>query len=418
MTEKKTPLVEQKAKIPEADTCTNKVHDKSNAIKKELPTKHHRAKSNKLAIVAIIISLAAPIGHHAWQTHQKQQLTEEMTEKISQKSTEVLSQVQAKLQKKMTQQQNNFNKQLREVKEQTENSNQATITQLTQKIAQLDHSIQQRQPSDWLTHEAEYLIRIAARTLWLEHNTTAAIGLLMDADNRLSELNNPTLLPVRELIHQDLNTLKLMPVLQTDEVILSLMSMAKEVNGLPLAVEELGKKPENSQILELSDDVSDWQSNLSKTWRKFLNDFIRVRQRSGNIEPLISPEQHKNLKQNLRLKIQLALWAASERKGDIYRQALEDVELWLHEFFAMNKQQNQQFLQSLQQLKTQTVSFNYTTKLASLSAIRAALTPKTTPLITEKAATEISVDEQKKLEDLEQNKIKKTYGDFNKEGNL
>jgi uroporphyrin-3 C-methyltransferase len=121
---------------------------------------------------------------------------------------------------------------------------------------------------------------------------------------------------------------------------------------------------------EVSNDLNDWQANLAKTWHKFLDDFIRVRQRTGMIRPLVSPEHQQHLRQNLNLKIQLALWAASERKGDIYQQALTDVQEWITEFFDLEEATNQHFLESLTNLQTKLVSYDYPNKLKSLTAIR------------------------------------------------
>jgi uroporphyrin-3 C-methyltransferase len=265
--------------------------------------------------------------------------------------------------------------------EKIENTSQAKIAELDENVKHLEQQIKQRQPSDWLLHEAEYLIRISARTLWLEHDTGAAIGLLKDADARLSELNDPTFLPVRETIHQDINALEVMPSLETDEVVLTLMALNKQVTQLPLSIIDLDAKKEQGPDLSLSDDINDWQTNLAKTWQKFLNDFIRVRQRSGSIEPLMSPEQQENLAQNLSLKIQLAIWAASERNGVIYQKALVDIQQWLNEFFDMKTNINQQFDKTLASLQEKQVNYNYPSELVSLSAIKLALinqTPKPT----------------------------------------
>ncbi len=87
----------------------------------------------------------------------------------------------------------------------------------------------------------------------------------------------------------------------------------------------------------------------------------------------MSPAQQAHLKQNLSLKIQLALWAASERKGDIYLKALVDIEQWLNEFFAMEHNYNQRFKKALLSLQKQRVSYDYPSELSSLKAIRTAL---------------------------------------------
>ncbi len=373
MTESKAPLASEKTSESPAKVSSSKDTTTKNTPKIAEPKKTDSNKTSKLAIFAVLIAIAAPAGHYYWQQLQNQQLTQALTSKISGENNAILNRYQNQMQQALTGQQQAFAKQLQEVATQIHNVSQAKITELDTAIKDLEQRIKQRQPSDWLLHETEYLIRIAARTLWLEHNTSAAIGLLKDADARLTELNDPAFLPVRETIHQDIKSLELMPKLDTDEIVLELMAMKKQVAQLPLAIVDLGKESDSEADFNLSADINDWQTNLAKTWQKFLNDFIRVRQRTGSIEPLMSPDQQENLKQNLNLKIQLALWAASERKGDIYQKTLIDIQQWINEFFDMENSINQHFEKSLASLKEKQVAYDYPSELGSLTAIRTTL---------------------------------------------
>ena len=229
----------------------------------------------------------------------------------------------------------------------------------------------QRDPSDWLVHEAEYLVRIAARTMWLEHDTTAAIGLLRDADSRLKELNQPKFLPVRALINEDIETLSLMPVLTNEEAILTLMALNKQVPSLTLAGVNLTEALDAAEEdLALSDDLNDWKENLARTWKQFIKDFITVRRRTGMVEPLMTPEQQQHLKQNISLKIQLVQWAASEQKQEVYQQTLLDIQQWLNEFFDMESTQNKHFYSAIESLKKQTIYYDYPSDLRSLSLLK------------------------------------------------
>ena len=379
MTESKTPLTPEKMSEPTAKVSSSKAatkksspSSKANDDKKSLPSASP-IKISKLAIFAVLIAIAAPVGHYYWQQLQNQQLTDSLTSKISKENSATLSRYQKQMQQALKNQQQNFANQLQQVATQINNTSQVKITELDATVKQLEQRVKQQQPSDWLLHEAEYLIRIATRTLWLEHDTSAAIGLLKDADARLTELNDPAFLPVRETIHQDIKSLELMPTLDTDEVVLTLIAMNKQVAQLPIAMMDLGKSADEEVNLNLSNDINDWQTNLAKTWQKFLNDFIRVRQRTGSIEPLISPNQQDNLKQNLSLKIQLALWAASERKGNIYQKAINDTQQWLNDFFDMESSINQQFTNSLVNLRNKQVTYDYPNELGALTAIRSTL---------------------------------------------
>jgi uroporphyrin-3 C-methyltransferase len=333
---------------------------------------------SKLSIAALIIACASILasgGHYVWQQQQtsllEQNLNQQNQEAITTSEKQTKQALIGEFKKQLQLQQQAFSADLQHLAKQSQSINQDKIEQLNLQISHLEQRIAQRQPSDWLVHEAEYLVRVAARTMWLEKDTTAAIGLLKDADNRLGELNNPKFLPVRALLHQDIKSLELMPTLENQQAVLSLMALNKQVSALPLAGVDLANALDTQENLELTSDINDWQANLKKTWQKFLNDFITVRRRSGMVEPLMSPEQQQNLKQNLSLKIQLASWAASEQMPKIYQQALVDIQQWLTEFYDMQAIENQNFLKAIEQLNSHTIHYAYPSDLASLSAISA-----------------------------------------------
>lgn len=374
MTDKKPPLTTEVKKNTTTETSvskTTKPAAKKVETKETSTAEKKKNKVSKLAVVAIVIALSSTAVHYFWQQQQSQLLTVQLSKQIDNKNTASSNQYQAQMQQALIAQQQTFTAQLQQISDQVNDTNTTKIVELKELVSELERKVKQRQPSDWLLHEAEYLIRVAARTLLLEHDTTAAIGLLKNADARLADLNEPTFLPARKLLHEDIKSLELMPVLQTDEIVLTLMAMNNQIAMLPLAMVEVGDEANINQ--EISSDINDWQANLSKTWQKFLNDFIRVRQRTGMIEPLVSPKQQQHLKQNLKLKIQLALWAASERKGDIYQKSLADLKQWFTEFFDLEEAKNQRFVQAITDLQTQRVSYEYPSELTSLSAIRTAL---------------------------------------------
>lgn len=377
MTESKTPLPATKendvaAKVSSNKKTSKKIDVKPGTTKTSLPptsTNH----VSKLAIFALLIAIAAPAGHYYWQQQLDQQLSQSLTNTINTENDAALKRYNNQMQQALTRQQHTFTQKLQQITENIQATSQEKIIALETTVQQLEQAIKQQQPSDWLLHEAEYLIRIAARTVWLEHDTKAAIGLLKDADARLNELNDPNYLPVRETIHQDITLLSQMPTLDTDEVILTLMAMSKQVNALPLAMENLNETTEADTHLNLSDDIQDWQTNLAKTWQKFINDFIKVRHRTGAIEPLMSPKQQENLKQNLSLKIQQAIWSVSERKGKLYQQSLQDIQQWVNDYFDLENTLNQQVINTLINLQKKQINFDFPSDLSSLNAIRATL---------------------------------------------
>lgn len=334
------------------------------------------AKISKTALSALfigIISAAGVTAHFYWQTQQNQLLKQELLQKNSKANNAVQQKMQQQVQQLLASQKQTFSAQLEQMAAKVQRESMTKIAQLETTVSRLS----QNKPSDWLIHEAEYLVRIAARTMWLERDTQAAIGLLNDADNRLQELNSPKFLPVRQLINQDIEQLRLMPHLQNEKIILTLMGLNQQIANLPLAIVDIDNQSQKKSDIELSSNIADWQENLAKSWRKFLDTFVVIHTRDGNLEPLLSPSQQKNLRENLSLKLQQAQWAVREEKTSIYQQTLTDSKAWLNQYFDISDKANQNFIDEIENLKTETISFDYPSTLSSLPAMRALIEQQT-----------------------------------------
>ena len=376
MTDKKTSQENDQANSPEkksasATTTPPKISESKatstpTSVKnnrKEIKATESKSKLSKVGLLALLLALAA-IGATAasfyWLNQQRLALSNELTTSSQRDNLAT----QQSVTQQLNQQQSQFSAQLQQVEAKVKADSDKKLEQLENAVARLE----QNKPSDWLIHEAEYLIRIAARTMWLERDTRASINLLKDADSRLAELNSPNFLPVRKLIHQDIEALQLMPVLPIENIVLSLMALDKQLTDLPLVMEQVNKEKDTAD-LALTSDVNDWQDNLAKTWRNFLDTFVVIHIRDGSAKPLLSPQYQQNLKENLSLKLQQAQWAAREGKSQLYLKSLEDIQAWLSNYFDMQDTRNQEFLVRIKQLKKELVSFDYPSTLSSLSAL-------------------------------------------------
>ncbi|GHF88778.1 uroporphyrinogen-III C-methyltransferase [Thalassotalea marina] len=329
------------------------------------PVKAQSSKSG-LAATALFVSLlsmAGTAGLYYWQQMQDNEQSQQLLSEIA----ALKQQTNASVNQQLVAQQKALVAELNQAKAELEKVSQNELTRLQGQIQQL----QQNKPTDWLLHEAEYLIRIAGRTLWLEKDTTAAMGLLRDADQRLQELNSPDVLPVRQLIRDDIAELELLPSLATEEITLTLMALSKQISQLQLSMVQLPDTNEPEADLTLSNDIADWRENLQKTWQQFAENFITVRRRAGNVEPLMSPEHQQNLRENLALKLQQAQWAAAKGNSALYIATLDDAQAWLSQYFSLEHVQTGNFFDSLAKLKNEIIEVQYPTSLKALPAIRA-----------------------------------------------
>lgn len=372
--ESQTPAKEKtaEAKVEKSTAAKSKPASKVTS-KSDKATMTQPPKRSKTAIAALILSLTALAGlggGYVWQNQQHKAFVDELQQQNQQQlqATEtqlaqLINQQQATTLANAEQSTQHFAQQIKAESIQPIEEELASLKLATQEL-------QQNDPTDWLAHEAEYLIRIASRAMWLEKDAEVAINLLQDADLRVKELNNPELLPVRQLINQDIEALSMLPKLATEDVILKLMALSNNIADLPIAMAHLPDTTEQAQSFELSENTADWRENLSKTWQKFMADFITVKRRTANVEALLTPSQQQNLRQNLQLKLQLAQWAATQHNAKLFDQALIESQHWITEYFDTDDVRVSNFSQSLIMLQSEIIELTLPKKLDALSAIR------------------------------------------------
>lgn len=108
---------------------------------------------------------------------------------------------------------------------------QEALDALQTKVLDLDD----KRPNDWMLAESEYLVRMAGRKLWLEHDIVSAITLLGNADERIKALNDPSLMPIRKALAEDIAKLKGMPRVDREGLTLKLAALSDQIELLPLS---------------------------------------------------------------------------------------------------------------------------------------------------------------------------------------
>ncbi|WP_100657641.1 uroporphyrinogen-III C-methyltransferase [Alteromonas flava] len=226
------------------------------------------------------------------------------------------------------------------------NTSQAQIGQLR---AQLEE-VGGRRPSDWLLAEADYLVRMAGRKLWLEGDTRSALMMLSAADARLADLGDPSLLPLRQLLAEDVQNLQQINPVSLTSVALSLSGMLPLIEQLPVDALKLPEPTAGQEIEPLTESVSDWWENLRRTMRTMMDDFISVKHRDQPVEPLMSEKLQWLLKEQLSLTLMQAKSAAMRAEPTLYQQSLQRAMAILIEDFDLENTAVQQFTHALQNL--------------------------------------------------------------------
>ena len=244
---------------------------------------------------------------------------------------------------------------------QTQNANLALQTESA--LEQIKN-MEGRRPADWLIAEADYLVRMAGRKLWLESGVRTAILLLVHADKRLKSLADPSVLPVRAALAEDIQTLQQLNPVSQSSVALALTGMIAQIDKLPLDTFE---KPEavDAQDTTLSNSTDDWQDNLAKVWRSLVDDFLTIKTIEGPVEPVLSLEAQFLVKEQLRLQLMHAQTAALQSDAGLYNQSLQYAQTLLIEKFDTQASQVSGFVSALQNLLNTDISRPIPSELAS-----------------------------------------------------
>jgi uroporphyrin-3 C-methyltransferase len=248
------------------------------------------------------------------------------------------------------------------VKGDLEQKNQALQTSLQSLIEQLQLTSAQvqtnqsnladvsgRRPSDWLLAEADYLVRMAGRKLWLEHDVKTAMMMLQSADSRIQDLDDPSLLPIRTRLAEDLLNLQQVNQVSTSTIALALGAMLKQVDNLPLA---FFNKPEDEVVNgTVTESIDDWRSNLGRNWREATKNFFSYKKVTSEIKPFMSDQQQWLSKEQLKFALMQAQVAVLQENSTLYQQSLQTAFGLLIEFFDIKKVLVNQFTNSLSNLQ-------------------------------------------------------------------
>ena len=260
-----------------------------------------------------------------------------------------------------------------------------------------------RRPNDWLLAEADYLVKIAGRKLWLEHDVVSATRLMENADQRISALNDPSLTPLRRAMADDIATLKAIPLIDRDGLVLKLNSLEQQINKLPLASAVL-PEAEAVEQKKVSTNINDWQSNLMQSLDNFAGHFITYRVREGNVIPLLSPEQHFYLKENIKGKLLLASKALYREQSEVYATSLESAKLWSSQYFQQDDPAVKSFMAQLDSLAKFKVDVRYPQKMETQALLSDFISERLRRNVQAVGSTPIKATPVKKAETVEGDK--------------
>ena len=298
-----------------------------------------KSKGNGVAWLAVLLALMAlgglGGGYYLWQQQQGAE---------QQKLADWIK-AQAGEQQKLVQQ---LTSQLKTLQAQQMKAQSGVKDQLFARVDAVEGRVNEvagRQPNDWVLAEANYLIRIAGRKLWLEDDLITSQHLLATADVRIAELNDPSLIPLRKVISEDIAQIRALPNPAVTDIHLALSALIKMVETLPINTLEIHTEADSQNKLTPKDNAisaspADFKENFFKAVDDFYSRlmFVDYGVSESDIEPLKMPRQQWYLRANLKMKLLQAQVAVLNREQAVFRDSLDTALTWLKHFKAQDAQ--------------------------------------------------------------------------------
>ena len=243
---------------------------------------------------------------------------------------------------------------------------QQHLSALQQQVQRLANQSKAEQPNDWLLTEADFLLNNALRKLVLDHDVDTSVSLLKVADETLSKVALPAVAAVRSAIHTDLKNLLSLSNVDQNAIMQQLSQLANDVDELNVLNVNFDEDPSRGK---LTDSLDDWKENAEKSAVSFLNHFIRITPKKADSKALLAPNQDIYLRENIRLRLQIAILAVPRQQDDLYKQSLETVASWIRTYFDTSTEVAQNFLKKLDELAEQSIYVDVPTQLSSLNAL-------------------------------------------------
>ena len=218
----------------------------------------------------------------------------------------------------------------------------------------------------WVLAEAEYYMQIANAQLQLANNPHLAALALRMADERIVQLANPGLTEVRRALSDELAALDVMEKPDIEGATLTLASLARVVEALPLASDaEAGDGSDGDVDPELSGAGRAWASV-----KNAMSGLVKVTPPERAKLAALSPDAEFFLRSNLALQLQSARLALLRGEQAVFQQSLDDTTTLLHSYFDLGSAQVAAALETIAEVREQVFTTDAPDISGSLELLR------------------------------------------------
>lgn len=199
----------------------------------------------------------------------------------------------------------------------------------------------------YLVAEAEYYLQIANSQLQLAGNPYLASLALEQADDRLVQLGDPALTEVRRAIADEVAALDVMEKPDIGGVALTLSSLARVVDSLPLR-RAAGASDDDNET-----DTDD-EGGVARAWGAVKGAFtglVKHTPPGDEQAPLLTPDAEPLIRSNLALQLQAARLALLRGEQQVFEQSIDDARSWIRNYFDVTTEPVDSALETLAEIR-------------------------------------------------------------------
>lgn len=356
-------------KLTASDTDKEDVKVSSKVEEKTVVVQKSSGKG--IAFLALLVAMAVGGAGH-YLANKKFSEIEQQIAQLAGKPVEALGEIPTFEAEKaqLAQLTENYQKALERIT-QLEQEQSAYTNQITNLQTQLQKvsGMPQSDSVVWKLSDADFLLNNALRKLVLDNDIDTTKSLLQEADAVLAQVVNGQVDNIRAAIKNDLAQLANVNNVDQNSIMQHLTTLANNLDDLPMLANESAEELAMASG-EVSDSIQDWQQNIEKSVGSFLDHFIRVSDRNkADEKAFVAPNQEIYLRENIRLRLQIAILAVPRQQNELYKKSLDAVGTWIRSYFDTQNENVKNFLKELDELAEQSVYVDAPTRLQSLELL-------------------------------------------------
>lgn len=204
---------------------------------------------------------------------------------------------------------------------------------------------------DWVLGEVNYLVFMANERLKAANDIATAVAQLKVADDRLTKLADPSLLPLKTALTNDLAKLMNATIIDKQELWEQVGALSSLIATLRFKILGVNQKPEEPAT---TITMTSWKGALHESWKE-LKSLIKVTRIEDNPIPVAFDQQEQaQILRTLQLLNEQTQWAVLQGDSKVYIDTLQTLEKYVKSYFVEDEEQTA-LIRRIQQLEQQRV---------------------------------------------------------------